>query len=237
VPEVTCSDVRDLAAEYSLRILPSLDRSAVERHLEGCPACRYEMEVMYDVGSRLLDTASDKEVLHDAAHPSGVVPGSEPPRGFEARAMDGMETGWRPPGQRGLTRRRYRAAVALAAAVIAVAMTLGADISRGGYLQAGAAVSAALRQGNRYVGAVVIHAGKPPWLEMAVTSLSARGPVTCEVVSSGGTVTDLGSFALVRGSGYWYANEPTATEGVTGVGLVDQQGDVLAWASFAAQSQ
>ena len=69
--ELTCAQVRDAAAEYALDILEPGERSAVAAHLLRCPACRAQVEGMSGVATRLIE----------------LVPGTEPPLGFDRRVM------------------------------------------------------------------------------------------------------------------------------------------------------
>src|SRR5438270_10969976 len=95
-----CSEVRDTAAEFALDILGPAERSAVAAHILRCPECRAEVESMGETAGRLLD----------------LVPGTEPPLGFDRRVMARVGQPARPDR----VRRRSRVGVGAAAAVLIV---------------------------------------------------------------------------------------------------------------------
>ena len=211
--ELNCDEVRDSCAEFALDILPAEERSAVAAHLLRCPACRQEADDLYAVGVRLLD----------------IVPGTEPPLGFDRRVMARVGS---PPGR---NRMRYRMIATLAAAAaIAIATTVGVDNGHSAKPQAKVLASADLRQSGRGVGEVYVYAGQPPWVMMNVRSSTGAGWVICELVESNGTVIRLpGGFELNHGGGSWGAPDPGGVKGLVGVRLVDQQGRVVASAQLS----
>ncbi len=75
--DLTCAEARDLAAEFALDILEPEERSAVAAHLLRCPTCRAEVSGMEVVSERLLD----------------LVPGTEPPLGFDRRVLARVQAG------------------------------------------------------------------------------------------------------------------------------------------------
>jgi len=209
--EVTCADVRDAAAEFALDILEPLERSTVAAHLLRCPECRAEVEGMQESARRLLD----------------LVPGTEPPVGFDHRVLERVGVPISP------ARRRFRLVAVMAAAVLIIlGSTFGAVVEHGGHSSHPALASAPFVAQGRTVGLVNVYGGPSPWIEMSVKDLNARGRVTCELVTSGGLVS-LGSFDLVNGAAYWGASERSGFTGVSGVRIVDSNGKVLASAAFA----
>lgn len=212
--EITCADVRDSAPEFALDILPSEERSVIAAHMLRCPACRLEVESMQNVGTRLLE----------------LVPGTEPPLGFDRRVMARVNQPQNP------FRRRYRMimTVAAAAAIAAGATLAGVDAGRSSHTNR-VMISAALMQGHRSVGEVEITgagSGGPPWVTMTVKNTGAQGRVTCEVIGTDGSVNVVGHFELYHGGGSWQARDTAAGSGASGVRLVDGQGRVIAAASF-----
>ncbi|WP_432095307.1 hypothetical protein [Streptomyces sp. bgisy100] len=83
--DLTCAELRELGAELALGILPGQERAAAITHLDRCPSCREYVGHL---------TLAEDGLL-------GLLPGSEPPVGFEKRVMRrlGM-AGARPAGRR-----------------------------------------------------------------------------------------------------------------------------------------
>lgn len=90
-----CEWLRAVADELALGVLPGQERAEAIAHLDRCPACRERVEHLTFVGDGLLS----------------LLPGSEPPAGFETRVTDRL--GLNRPARRW----RPRAGVAVAAAV------------------------------------------------------------------------------------------------------------------------
>ncbi len=214
--ELTCADVRDLLPEHALGILPGVEARPLDAHLAGCPECRRGAGELTALSTRLLD----------------LIPGTEPPLGFDRRVLASVRA--QPPRRR--RRRPLIASIAAAAVVIAgtvagVAASSGGDHSGTEAYEQPTAHRALLHAGSRTVGAVWT-SGHPSWLHMTVHDLDASGPVTCELVGPDGTITALGSFDLVHGSGSWGAPVPRGT-GVEAARLVDTSGHVVARGSFS----
>ncbi|MFF9197003.1 hypothetical protein ACF09L_17545 [Streptomyces sp. NPDC014779] len=66
-----CGRLREGAAELALGILPARERAAAVAHLDRCPDCRAHVARLTAVGDGLL----------------GLLPGTEPPAGFESRVL------------------------------------------------------------------------------------------------------------------------------------------------------
>jgi putative zinc finger protein len=214
VSDFTCAQVNEAAAEFALGILPPDERESVEAHLQRCPACRLEVESMQSVGTQLLD----------------LVPGTEPPLGFDRRVLSRVKPAPSP------MRRRYRMIATLAAAAaIAVATTIGVDASHTSRPTPAVAATAVLYEGKQPVGQVAVYPGHPTWVGVTVQLASAGtdSSVKCEMVGYGGSVTDLGSFRLSAGRGSWFARYPKATSRLAGIRLLDDKGDVVASAQFS----
>ena len=204
--ELTCTNVRDAAAEYALGILPAGERADVARHLLGCEECRNEVRELEEVGTELL----------------GLVPDAEPPLGFDRRVLAHVQRPRRRPVRMWVA---SGVAAAAAAAVVLVSMLHGQTPRVHQVL-------ATLVSDGRPVGMVYTE-GRPQWLEMNVDDPAMSGPVTCYVVKAGGHLVRLGTFDLVHGSGYWGAPLDQAGSGrVIGVRLV-AAGQVTATANFA----
>jgi anti-sigma factor RsiW len=216
----TCSEVREAAAEYALDILEPHERSVMAAHLLRCPACRAEVEVMSGIGTRLLE----------------LVPGTEPPLGFDERVLAAVR-----PDVRAARRVWHRPAPRLfagaAAAVAAVILAIG-SLSLGWFHDGStspaprAVLTAQFLQGGREVGELYASA-HPAWLDMTVKGVTGADEVTCQLVGKDGKVTTVGSFDLVGGNGTWGAPDPQGgLADVRGARLVDGSGRVLATATL-----
>jgi anti-sigma factor RsiW len=214
--EVRCHDVRDAAAEYALDILDADQRSAIAAHLLRCRECRAEVDAMSGVSCRLLE----------------LIPGTEPPLGFDQRVLARVRRD-RKMGRRWVT-RRPRLTAGLAAAVAAAALvfgSLGWFDRESSYHPARAVLAADFVQGGRNVGEVYA-TEKPNWVSMTVRGAQGAAKVTCQLVGRDGSLTTLGSFDLVDGSGSWGAPDPSGFAGAAGAQLLDNTGKVIATATF-----
>ena len=72
--EQDCARLRELAPELALGVLSGEERAEVREHLAGCPDCREYVLELTAVGDGLL----------------ALVPGAEPPVGFEDRLLSRM---------------------------------------------------------------------------------------------------------------------------------------------------
>jgi len=236
--QLTCAEVRESVPELALDILEPGERAAVAAHLAHCPACQGEVDAMVAVGARLLD----------------LVPGTEPPLGFDRRVLakiregelDGeIKPGWAGrdrKGRRGAGRRPLAAGrpphlfAGLAAAAAVVALVFGSlgwfagrtSSHHGTHVM----LTADFHQGTRDIGEIYTYGGSPPWMSMTVHGATGAEKVTCELVWNDGTVTRLGTFDLVSGSGSWSAPDKAGVTGVTGAQLVGPDGQVIATATF-----
>jgi hypothetical protein len=221
--EPSCTRVRDSAAEFALDILPPIERSAIAAHLLRCASCREEVDSLVGVGARLLE----------------LVPGTEPPLGFDRRVLARMHLA-HPRSRRhvigALGRRRPRLLVGVAATAAAVAVALGPLGLYPGretdHTPSGAILAAEFHQGSHDVGMLYGYPGSPPWFSMTVRGATGSDTVTCELVGKDGSLTPIGSFVLVRGRGSWGAPEHGGFANVAGAQLVGSDGRVIAWASF-----
>ncbi|MFC0597267.1 zf-HC2 domain-containing protein [Streptomyces palmae] len=222
----TCGQFRGIVAELALGLLSARERAEAMDHLEHCPACREHVHELTATSDALL----------------GLVPGSEPPVGFEDRVLDRLGLGsGRRPRQGGLWRR-----FALAGAAAATGLALG-----GGGWALGASVgrpapvapivspahpglrTADLASSGHSLGQVYLHTGKSPWLYMAVDAEGHSGTVHCQLQRADGSTAKVGSFALnAKGYGSWGSPYPAGSSQVTGVRLLNPDGTVLASAAF-----
>ena len=200
--------VTDLAAELALGILPEAEAEAARDHMRTCPACSAEVASLTPVADRLLD----------------LVPGTEPPLGFERRVLAAVS-----PSSTRRLRLPHRSLMTVVSAAAAVALVFGAIGWIAGRGTSGHHVQteAVLTSAGRNVGEVEAY-GHPAWLSVSVHGVTNAGRVTCEVVRSDGTVWTMGSFDLVNGSGTWSSPDPSGLSGVVQARLVGADGQVLA---------
>jgi hypothetical protein len=157
-----CEWLRAVADELALGILPGQERAEAIAHLDRCPTCREHVEQLTLVGDGLLS----------------LLPGSEPPAGFETRVTERL--GLNPSTRR----RRPRAGVAVAAAA-AIALGFGfggwavgtavegapAPPSRSSEppgSEHGLLAASLLAPDHRPVGRIFAYTGSPGWVYMSV---------------------------------------------------------------------
>ncbi len=182
-------------------------------HLIACEACRREVDALSRLACMLL----------------GVIPGTEPPLGFDRRVLAAA----RPRHHR--IRTALIAPAAIAASLLAAAIGIGLTGGLGGGNAPGGRSSPArlvsvLREGPNVVGSLTV-AGQPPWVSVSVKGLAVSGPVTCELVARNGVDATVGTFDLVGGSGSWAAPTSRVSRDI-GARLVDGAGQVVAAATF-----
>jgi len=217
-----CEEYGNELAELALGVLTGRERSRVLSHVESCPRCAEELEVL----SRTADT-----VLQAA-------PDMEPPLGFEVRLFERMGVADVRPRRRRLRPSRWvPAVVGVAAAALALGVGLGVTSSppptptaqsRGAHQ----AVTAALVTNGKTVGHVVIVGGDKPWMSMMLDDSSARGTVHCVVVTKDGVTYDVGTFKARGGYGAWTARLHVDPADVRTAEVVSPSGTVIATATL-----
>jgi hypothetical protein len=233
-PTAACAQVRDAAAELALGVLPAQERAAAILHLDDCPDCRAHLRQLTLVADQLL----------------GLVPGVEPPAGFEQRVLGrfGLATAEAAPfevapvvslpSRRELRRDRRpvggRTRVLLAAAAAVITLVAGV----GGFLtgqrsapDSGVYEAFLTTTDHQTVGEVYAVSGEHGWVSMKIDTGGASETVICKVVREDGSTVPLGKFSLKDGKGWWGAPvEPGAAP--VRAQLVREDGTVLASGSF-----
>ena len=214
-----CDDVRELLPELALGIADGEDRSRALEHAATCADCRRELESLSAVADELLELA----------------PATEPPAGFEVRALGSLLP--RPRRARRTFRRPFAlAAVALAASVVTAGVMLRAfegDRSlaghyrsvlaeaHGSYFGAARLRDAAGAEG----GTVFFYRGAPSWLVVTVSQPYARSVARAELVTRDGRRVPLTWFGLDEGT--WGGAVPVDLDAITHVRLISEDGRVL----------
>lgn len=243
--DVTCEKLREVGAELALGVLPGRERAWAVAHLEGCADCREYIEELTLVGDGLI----------------GLLPGSEPPVGFETRVAQALTQG--APVHEGhahtrgsaVPRKRLRGPVRLrvasAAAALVVAVGFGgwaagtaienvvagpSATSTDTELLSGDLTSAAAP--GKPVGEVYAHADPEGWVYMTIDLTHAETPssgkVVCLLERKDGTTVPVGTFTLHAGSGSWGGPASVDPSTLSGARVTAPDGTVLATAHLGA---
>jgi hypothetical protein len=168
-----------------------------------------------------------------------LVPGAEPPVGFEDKVLAAMGF----PGRKASQTRRRWWPIAVAAAAAALVFGLGGwmiggmTAAHGTVVAAGATHQeerfAALRTGGQQVGEVFTTEGSPAWVWMSVTTDAHTAWVSCQLLEQNGQYVPVGEFPLSGGKGNWGGPLKVDPTTLVGARLLSDQGTVLATATFA----
>lgn len=245
--DVTCEKLREIGAELALGVLPGRERAGAVAHLDECAECREYIEQLTLVGDGLI----------------GLLPGNEPPVGFETRVAQALTQGTPvqegrahprgsavPPRRR---RGRIRLRVASAAAALFVAVGFGGwavgtaieDVAAGPSatspgsgteMLAGDLTSTAT--GAKPVGEIYAHADPKGWVYMTIDLSGAGKPYSgkafCLLVHRDGTTVPVGALTLRGGKGSWGSPAPVDPGALTGARVTATDGTVLATARLGA---
>jgi hypothetical protein len=216
--ELTCQQYREVAAELALGVLPAIERARALAHLDSCSACRDTVSALTITGDRIIE----------------LLPGAEPPAGFEQRVM----TALMPPAPRPRRWWMPAAAVVITIALLSGGWTLGRASLGVGPLGAGAAARmvlfAPLTAGGHEVGQAYLYPDQPSWIYLALDtdSATATGTVRCELVRHDGSTVPVGTFHLAKGYGAWGAPTTIDHNSLTSARVIDSTGVILATAHF-----
>jgi hypothetical protein len=134
--------------------------------------------------------------------------------------------------------RRALAATAVGLAVIAAGLGgwrigVGSSPSPASSSASGPLTTASLLSAtHQNVGDIFLYSGTKRWVYMSVDLGSGDESVICQVVSTDGQVTNIGSFQLSDGYGSWGSQDQGSTGPLSGARLVSADGAVLATATF-----
>ncbi len=217
-----CEGYANEVAELALGVLTGRERSRVLAHVESCPRCAEELEVL----SRAADTVVQ------------AAPEMDPPLGFEVRLFERMGAKEVRPRRRRLRPSRWvPAVVGVAAAALAVGLGLSLTSSSTPTVTAQAqrphqVVTAALVEKGEKVGKVMTFGGDKPWMSMMLADSTARGKVDCVVVTDDGVTHQVGTFETDKGYGAWIAPLHVDPENVRTAEVVSPSGTVIATATL-----
>lgn len=228
--ELSHERMRELAPELALDILSGYERAIAQDHLNVCPECRAYVSSLTMVGDRLLS----------------LVPGAEPPVGFEDRVLASM--GLTPPPARPQpARRRWAPTIAVAAAA-AVLFGVGGGLVGNVVAEHNQTSIAAgppennhiIRfavfhtPANQAVGQVFTYQGNPSWVYMSIAAGQNVNWVSCQLIMRNGEMHGVGAFTLNGGRGSWSGDlVDVDLSKVSSARLVAANGSVLASASFS----
>ena len=216
--------MHELAPELALDVLTGYERATAQAHLHECASCRAYVSGLTQVSDTLLS----------------LVPGVEPPVGFEDRVLSRMGMATRPQIR---PQQRRWFPIAVAAAVAALVFGVGGWVI-GGVAMSHTAVESAGAEfrfaalhtaDNHQIGQVFTYEGAPPWMYMSVMAEPNVTSVACQLIRKDGSAIAVGSFALSAGRGNWGAELKLDPSMIVGARLVDAHGTVLATATFTAE--
>jgi hypothetical protein len=231
-PDPECAELAAELAELALGIATGRERAAALAHVSQCPSCHGEMEQLSLAADSLLE----------------VIPGVDPPLGFEVRLAERVAPGRRAArSSRRWGYRRLSVGLALVVAVVALGAGVGAGwLARGAPpasgrssfgTSAGGHVSVrSLAAGGRVIGQVTVYSsgasGANGWLFMNLDLGSWSGKATCELSLSNGRKVLLGTFWLDNGYGAWGVSLAKGMGQIRSASVLGATG-VLASAQFA----
>lgn len=215
MPDTGCDTARESLAELALGTLRGQELREVSSHVAQCRDCRREVTSMLPVASQLLE----------------LIPGTEPPLGFDRRVLSRVHQS---DSSGGWFSRRRTVVMSIAAAAAIVFGVSGWLVGAGssGHPQTRPELTAAFTEQGHQVGQIEAY-GKPLWLTVTVHGTGVSGTVTCQLVHGDGSVTTMGSFDLVAGSGTWSTPDPEGMGNVSQARLVDSTGNVVAVARIS----
>jgi anti-sigma factor RsiW len=222
VSERGCAGYENELAELALGVLTGRDRVRVLSHVESCPRCAEELEI--------LSRTADSVVL--------AAPEMDPPLGFEVRLFERMGVSDVRPRRRNLRPSRWVPAV-VGVAAVAIALALGLSLTSSpapnGTTQAQGSrqvEKAALVSNHETVGHVVTVGGDKPWMSMTLDDAAAQGTVRCVVVTHDGVRHTVGTFDAEKGYGAWMAPLHVDPADVRSAEVVSPSGTVIATATL-----
>jgi hypothetical protein len=231
-----CDRYADELAQLALGVATGRARAETLAHLERCPRCHTELEQLSAAADSMLE----------------VIPGIEPPVGFEVRLAERLKAG-RSTARAASRPWRGRQLSPVLACLMAAA-ALGAGVGAGWFVRGarapavgrsafgtergGQVATSSLVSAGRVLGYVTVYSDRASaasddksWLFMSLDVGSWSGEATCEVRLADGEKIALGSFWLDHGYGAWGVALPQGTGRISSASVLRGQA-VLARASF-----
>jgi hypothetical protein len=217
-----CTAVNETAADFTLGFLTGEQRAATIAHLDQCPRCRSDVAE--------LAVTADSTLL--------LVPGAEPPDGFDRRTVHAFISTCRPTPDTAHSptapRRQRRLAHSLVAACVIVALVAvvfgSVVVSRG---SAAASVALAVRaQDGREIGHAVVTSDEPAWLFMTLDPAWVSGAYECRVALRDGSVIVAGEFVGGDGPADWSGRLSVSRGQMNEIRVVDPDGHLIGSATL-----
>src|ERR1700728_2463876 len=224
VREHGCEEYSNELAELALGVLTGRERARVLAHVEDCPRCADELELL----SRVADTVVQ------------AAPEMDPPLGFEVRLFERMGVSDGHPRRRRLWPSHWvPAVVGVAAAGLALGLGLSLTSSPAPTVTAKAkapsshtGLTADLVENGQTVGHVEMVGGDKPWMSMMLADSTARGKGSCVAVTDDGVTHQVGTFVAQGGYGAWTSALPVSPADVHSAEVVSASGTVIATATL-----
>ena len=253
--DMSCAELADAAAELALGVLTGRERAEALAHLDHCEACREHVRQLTMTGEELLGLLPPREP------PAGFetrvmerlglgVPERQPAGrigpisrfrhlfGKHAGSHAGRAKPGSPPAGTWLGGQPRRLLAAAAVLLAVIAAGLGGWGLRATTSPAAAwsplSSAALVSTGNHTVGKLFYYDGNPQWVYMSVNMASGNGTVICELQSTDGQITTVGSFRLNDGFGSWATADTVSHGELAGARLIATDGTVLATATLPA---
>ena len=259
--DMSCAELADAAAELALGVLTGRERAEALAHLDHCEACREHVRQLTMTGEELLGLLPPREppagfetrvmerlgLSAPEPQPTGRIgpisrfrrlfgkpAGSHAGGGAGGAKPAGLGTGTWLGGQ---PRRLLAAAVVLVAVIAAGLGGWGLRATTSPAAAWSPLSSAALVSASDHtVGTLFYYDGNPQWVYMSVNMPRGNDTVICELESTDGHVTTVGSFRLNDGAGSWATSDTVSHGELAGARLIATDGTVLATATLPAGS-
>ena len=250
--EMSCAGFGDVAAELALGVLTGRERAEALAHLDHCEACREHVRQLTMTGEELLGLLPSREppagfetrVMErlGLSVPERRTVGRIGPVSRLVGRLRGRHE--RESGERGTVRpsglwlagRPRRLVAAAAVALALVASGLGGWGLHGATSPATASAplssAALLSARHQVVGQMFYYDGSPNWIYMSVTMDAGNDRVICQLESTDGHFTTVGSFRLTDGYGTWGSTATVSHGELAGARLLAADGTVLATATL-----
>ena len=258
--DMSCAELADAAAELALGVLTGRERAKALAHLDHCEACREHVRQLTMTGEELLGLLPLREP--PAGFETRVMErlGLSVPERRQAGRIGPISR------FRRLSASPLAVTLAmLSVSPVAWAPAIGWGGGRGGCwpprpccwpsspraLVAGVCTPLPPRRrpaGSRWtppafvsashhtVGKLFYYDGNPQWVYMSVNLSTGNSTVLCQLESTDGQVTTVGSFRLNDGYGVWATSAEVSHGDLAGARLVAVDGTVLATAALPGTS-